>query len=279
MADGLLNSYKQDWDVYYQKAILDDGTAFFPEKLSLEELDTIRRTQGSYMFANQYLNQIIPDENRVFKKHWLKYYSTIPERRDTVAFIDPNSMEDDKTKNQDHDYIGMCVVHGDEDMRWYVEWAQRMKVGPTAVINLIFDINARFKPRLIGVEDVFYNKMIIHLLWEEYKLRKAKDPSLTMPAVTPVKPPTDKSKERKIETALVPRMEWGRMFLNQGLHDLEHEMLTFPRSSTDDILDSLASCDSIISYPTKERNPDVKHHPTTTAYEKEYIKGLSRENR
>jgi hypothetical protein len=265
-----------EWDVYYQKAILDDGSPFFPEKLPLEALETIKRTQGSYMFANQYMNEIIPDENRRFKKAWFKYYTSIPNRRDTVVFIDPNSMEDDKTKNKDHDFIGTAVVHGDEELRWYVEWAHRLKLSPTELVNLVFDLNERFKPRLIGVEDVFYQKMLCHLLWEEYKLRKIANPNLAPLPIVPVKPPTDKSKERKIETVLVPRLEWGRIFFNQGLHDFEHELLTFPRGAFDDIIDAVASCDEIMSYPVKENPKHVRPHPGTAAYEKAYIAELAK---
>lgn len=279
MSTGLLDHFEQEWDVFYQKAILDDGRAFFPEKLPLEELERIRRTQGSYMFANQYLNQIIPDAERRFKKEWFRYYDHIPERRDTVAFIDPNSMEADAQKNVNHDFVGVCVVHGDCELRWYVEVARRVKLDPTALVNLVFDLNEQYKPRLIGVEDIFYQKMLMHLLWEEYKIRKRTNPNLSPLPIVGVKPPNDKSKEKKIETVLVPRMEWGRIFFNQGMHDFEHELLTFPRGANDDIIDSVASCDEIMSYPQMERKPYVQPHPGTAEYEAQYIQKLAREGR
>lgn len=268
MSSGLLNvTPVQEWDVYYQKAILDNGEPFFPEKLPLVALETIRRTQGSYMFANQYMNQIIPEDEMRFKKEWFRYYSKLPARRDTVIFIDPAIGQEDH-----HDFTGIVVVHGDEEMRWFVEIAKRLKMTPTQTVNVIFEMCEMFKPRLIGVEDVAYQKALIYLLHEEMTLRR-----LNIPVVG-VKPPTDKTKEMKILSTLVPRMEYGRILLNQGLHDLEHEMLTFPRGSHDDILDALASCDEIMSYPQKEKPKHVRPHPGTAAAEKEYIKELARQN-
>lgn len=255
----------QEWDVFYQKAILDNGQPFFPEKLSLSALETIRRTQGSYMFANQYLNQIIPEDEMRFKKEWFKYYDFIPSLKDTIIYIDPAIGQEDH-----HDFTGIVVVHGDQEMRWFVEVAKRLKLTPTQTINVIFELCEMYKPRLIGVEDVAYQKALIYLLNEEMSIRK-----LDIPVVG-VKPPTDKTKEMKILSVLVPRMEYGRVLLNQGLHDLEHEMLTFPRGSHDDILDALASCDEIISYPMKEKPKNVRPNPNTSAYEKEFIAELAR---
>lgn len=265
---GLLESYAQEWDVFYQKAVLDDGTAFFPEKLPLEELERIRRIQGSYMYANQYLNQIIPEDDMRFKKEWFRYYNSIPKRRDTIIYIDPAIGQEEH-----NDFTGIVVVHGDEELRWYVEIAKRLKMTPTQIVNVVFDLCVQFQPRLIGAEDVAFQKALIYLLHEEMKIRKISIP------IVGVKPPTDKTKEMKILQTLVPRMEYGRIFLNQGLHDLEHEMLTFPRGSHDDILDALASCDEIMSYPTPERKPHVQPHPGTNRYEKEFIKQLSKESR
>ncbi len=264
MSEGLLDKRPtQEWDVFYQKAVLDDGSPFFPEKLPLEALETIRRTQGSYMYANQYLNQIIPEDDMRFKREWFRYYSHIPDRRDTVIFVDPAIGQEEH-----HDFTGITVVHGDSEMRWYVEVAKRLRLTPTQTVNVIFELCEMFKPRLIGIEEVAYQKALIYLIHEEMNKRGQFIP------ITGVKPPTDKTKEMKILSVLVPRLEYGRIFFNQGLHDLEHELLTFPRGSHDDILDALASCDELMSYPSKEKPKDVRPHPGTAAYEKEFIRSL-----
>ena len=48
------------WNVVYKKAIEDDGSLFFPERLTESFLFNQRKTMGSYFYANQYQNEIVP---------------------------------------------------------------------------------------------------------------------------------------------------------------------------------------------------------------------------
>jgi phage terminase large subunit-like protein len=90
-----------------------------------------------------------------------------------------------------------------------------------------------------------------------------------------IRPPTNKTKEMRI-LSLVPRFEFQRIFLNQGLNNLELELLQFPRGRNDDLIDALASMDYIVHYPDKEKQwttPPTPNHPD---YEKWYIHNLRR---
>lgn len=78
--------------------------------------------------------------------------------------------------------------------------------------------------------------------------------------VTEIKHKTKESKEMRIR-ALVPRYEWGLIYHKQGLYDLELELLQFPRSSHDDIVDSLAMIEEIVIYPEKKRNKNDRPNP------------------
>jgi hypothetical protein len=59
-----------EWAICYKRAIQDDGSLLFPERLSQEFLDNARRTMGAYSFFNQYQNEILPDGQQVFKKEY-----------------------------------------------------------------------------------------------------------------------------------------------------------------------------------------------------------------
>ena len=58
-----------EWSVCYRKAIEDDGTLLFPERLTRDFLAAARRTMGVYLFGNQYQNETVPDGMQTFKKH------------------------------------------------------------------------------------------------------------------------------------------------------------------------------------------------------------------
>ncbi len=244
------------WSLVYKKAIQDDGTLLFPEKLSNEFLEIQKRKLGSYQFANQYQNEIIPEDMQTFKKHWIKYYQTLPDRVYTFAMIDP-AIGQKKTS----DLTGITVVSVDIDTNWYFRVAKGERLTPTQIVDKCFEIQNEFKTLGIGVEAVAYQEALIYMLTEEMRRRKVMLP------IKEIRPPTDRTKEARIR-GLVPRYEWGRIFHCQGLYDYETQLLQFPRSSRDDILDSAASLEEVIIYPEKERIEDVKpNSPADPRYE------------
>jgi predicted phage terminase large subunit-like protein len=246
----------------YEKAIRDDGSLLFPEKLSEEFLFKARSIMGSYIFANQYQNEIIPDGLQVFKEEWFKYYSELPKRKHTFAMIDPAIGQEDH-----HDYTGIVVIDVDEDANWYIRVAKRARYTPTELVDLVFRINDQFHPKVIGIESVAYQKALLYMLDEEMKRRQRVIPAQE------VHPGTDKSKEMRISGVLVPRYEWGRIYHAKGLEDLESELLLFPRASHDDICDALSTMDNIITYPEKEKKTDERpNSPAHPDYERWYIK-------
>lgn len=250
------------WDIIYEKAIRQDGSLFFPERLTKEFLDRARKTMGSYIFANQYQNEIIPDDEKRFKKEWIKYYNTIPDGCYRFCFIDPAIGQ----KNH-HDYTGICVIEADVNGTWYLTVANRYRLTPTEIVEKVFEINSQFKPMAIGIESVAYQEALLYFLDQETKKRKV---------VLPIKGIQRRalSKETRI-LGLVPRFEWNRIFINKGLTDFEDEYSKFPRGSHDDIMDALASLEELVFYPQKrEAKIERPHSPADPNYEKWYIAEL-----
>lgn len=255
------------WHVVYEKAIRDDGSLFFEKKLTREFLEDAKRTMGSFLFANQYQNEIIPEEEQVFKPAWNKYYDALPACANTFVFIDP-------AISQEHtaDYTGIVVVDVDINNYWYVKSAIRERLTPTEIVKLVFEIEKNFKPNIIGIEDVAYQKALLYFLDEEMRRRKVVLP------VKGIRPGNQISKETRIR-GLVPRFEFGRIFLNKGLYDLEIELAQFPRSAHDDIVDALSQIEQIAFYPQNERIKDEEPSTSSPEYESWYIRNLHRINR
>lgn len=248
------------WGVSYDKAIREDGSLMFPKKLSAEYLRRQRKAQGSYIFAHQYLNEIIPAEDQDFKKEWLRYYSELPKRKHTFAFVDPAiSLEDNA------DYTAFVVVDVDVNNHWYLKVAKRARITATQTVKLIFDLQHIFKCNIIGIEVVAYQQALMHFLDDEMKKRKT-----TIP-LHAIRRGPDKSKTMRIRS-LVPRFEWGGISIKAGLHEFEDEYMKFPRGTYVDILDALSSIEEI-AYPIdKERPNDRKPVPNSPEYEKWYIR-------
>lgn len=248
------------WSIVYKKAYNDDGTLFFPERLSEDFLTQTRKTQGPYLFANQYLNEVFPDEERKFRPEWIRYYQTLPENTWTFAYVDPAiSTEDGR------DYTALTVVSVTSDRQKYVRHASRNRLTPPEIIDLFFEVHKQYQPMAIGVEVVAYQKALMYMAETEMKKRGVNLPLFG------INPGTTQTKEMRI-LGLVPDFYWNRIFLSPGLYDLEQELLQFPRASHDDILDSLASQAMIIQYPPpNHRSLPNAGNPHSTDYERKII--------
>ncbi len=248
--------------VCYDKAIRDDGSLLFPEKLSKSFLDSQRKIQGSYIFSHQYQNEIIPSDDQDFKKEWLMYYTQLPKRKTTVVVVDPAISLD-----QAACYTSIVALDCDENNHRYLRLARRMRLTATQTVKLIFDVYDLLKPHIVGVESVAYQMALLHFLVAESKKR-----GVALP-LHAIKRAPDKSKPTRIRS-LVPWFEWQNTSIKQGLTDFEDEYLKFPRGSYVDILDALADAQELAYPPGKERikhEPPPPNHPD---YEKWYIAKL-----
>lgn len=210
---------------------------------------------GTMLYANQYLNEVVASELQPFKEEWFRYYSELPQFKNTFAMIDPAiSLEEGS------DYTALTVVDVDEEGKWFVRVAQRYKITPTQIVNLVFKVKAQFNPTMIGIESVAFQKALIYMVVEHMKKT-----GITVP-LHEVKAEPSKSKEMKI-MGLIPRFEWGRIYLPKGLNDLELELMQFPRSKHDDLIDALASIETFAFTPVKEKTHDKAPHPSHPDYE------------
>lgn len=253
-----------DWIVCYDKAIREDGTLLFPEKLSRSFLDGQRKAQGSYIFAHQYQNEIIPSEDQDFKKEWLVHYTKLPENLNTVVVIDPAISLD-----QEACYTSIVGLSCDEANHRYLRLAKRMRVTATQTVDLIFRAYDLLKPSVIAIEAVAYQMALLHFLVAECKRRNKHLPLME------IKRAPDKSKMTRIRS-LVPWFEWQHTSVKPGLHEFEDEYLKFPRGSYVDILDALADAQELIHPPGKPKESMNAPAPNSPDYEKWYINQLHR---
>ena len=257
---------KNGWAICYKKAI-GSGGLLFPERLSAEFLEKARKTMGSYLFANQYQNEVIPPDEQSFKAEWFKYYESLPKNLYRFAFVDPAIGQKDH-----HDYTGIVIVAVDDDGIWYVEVANRYRLTPTQLVSKLFELHQHIGLKVIGIETVAYQEALLYFLSEEMRKRQT-----TIP-VTGVK--RDKTSKQTRILGLVPRFEWGRIYLAKAMTALEDELTTFPRGTHDDLLDALASIENIVFYPDK-KEPTIErpNSPTDPRYESWYIQQLGKGRR
>jgi hypothetical protein len=244
-----------EWDVVEFKAIATQedehrkvGDPLWPAKFSLDRLQRIKSSIGSYEFSALYQQTPIDEENRKFKQAWFQYraYEDVRQRQTyNTMTIDPRGKDDVKLGK---DYIGVTINLCDAEGNWNII-SERIKLSATGMIDMMFTNWARYKLRCIGVEDTQFWQGLKNQVDQEMKLRGV------FPRIEELKT-RGTQKELRIET-LVPRYEHGTIYhLTIGgqnmCGDLEEELALFPKATNDDASDSLAYQDQVARKPMQE---------------------------
>jgi predicted phage terminase large subunit-like protein len=234
------------------------GKLLFPTRLSWKVLGELKRKQGSYHFASQYLLDPIPTEDQVFKGPFKTYEETDIRGIDLRRFV---TLDPAISEKKDADYSAMVCVGVDKNNTWYILDVWRDKVQPKALIDQIFYWNEKWKPITFGIEVVAFQKALQYFILDEMKKRNNYVPIKELKHA-------DTSKDERIR-GLQPRYEVGSILHPQqttipAIEYLEDELKRFPRAKHDDLLDALASQLELVSPPrAREERSEVarSHYP------------------
>jgi predicted phage terminase large subunit-like protein len=241
----ILDNLASKFDVIKRKAIKEDGTAYFPQRYSLEKLQDKKESQGSWIFSTQYMNEPISPEDAVFRKEWIKYYDKLPAIVRKFMTIEPAISPD---SGANFSVIMTCAV--DEGNNLYVVDYVREHLLPKELIDWIFRKFVEHRHVKLGIETVAFQKVLKFWLIDQMRER-----SIFLP-IEELK--TETSKEIRI-MGLQPRFETGAIYIRKNMLDLEDELLRFPKGQTDDLIDALAHQLQIIHKPQVSKKEDVPY--------------------
>jgi predicted phage terminase large subunit-like protein len=237
----ILDNHRADYNVIIRRAIKEDGTAFFPQRLPLEELEKIKQKQGSAHFSNQYMNEPISADDATFKRENMvrREWEIVKDRPiNWYMLVDPSF----EGPYSDRAALVVCGMDYQRDI--YVRHVLAKKMTYSQIIDNMFDLNNRYQPKVIGIKIVGAVKSLMYELNNEQKRRGV---------WLPVRELKDSknSKEERIK-GLAPFYEFGHAFHLKDcpqLLDLEDELLKFPVGQNDDIIDAYASLLEIATPP------------------------------
>lgn len=206
------------------------GEALWEKKYNLEALEQIKNTIGVYDWSALYQQNPVLTENQEFKQEWFKYRTREEiDRLDTRRFLTIDTALSEKTSA---DYTGICENYVDRENKWNVS-AYRMKLSPQNLIELIFTLHAKRNFEKIGIEKTAFLAGLKPFLDDEMRKRNIFLPITELSH-------NQTQKEIRIR-GLLPRYSSGSIFhIENECKDLEHELLTFPRSINDDTMDATA---------------------------------------
>lgn len=240
----------EDFNILKKSAYKPDGSLFFPEVLTEEALDKIRRRQGASIFSKQYLNEPVSDENATFKREYIvrKHWAEVEGRPINWYWMVDPSYTDPRTSGQYSDYAAFVLAGMDYQRDLYVRHVVRAKMTYSDIINKMFELNNDPKFR-----DIKNPKWLIEVIGTKslsYELANEQRRRNTWLNVTEIKSQPN-SKEERIR-GLAPFYESGHIFHIAEcpqIEELEIELLQFPTGRHDDIIDDLANILPVASPP------------------------------
>jgi len=240
------------WKIY--RAIRKTGRALWEGRFSLKRLDEIRRAIGSLAFNSEYLNNPIDEQARLYRPAWLRWYTGAElsydretrrwmwrgEALDVYVGVDPAISEDEAA-----DYFAIVVLGVARQSKSLVilyTWAARIDF--PAQVQEVIRLDATWQPRGIGIEKNAYQRALPQQLLRESAKLTIKQLSNTAHKYT------------RILVASVP-VENGQVYLRQALEGepgeldelgtvrvhahmwpLYEQMMQYPNSANDDVLDA-----------------------------------------
>jgi len=207
-----------------------EGEPLWPEKYSLESLKQTKKTVGIYNWSSLYQQEALISENQEFKIEFIKKRKRSEvEVLDTRKFLTIDTAYSQKTEA---DYCGVTKNYVDKENKWNLS-AFRVKLSPGELVNLIFTLYKADYFEKIGIEKTAYLAGLKPHLDEEQRKRDIFLPIVELEH-------KEVNKHTRIR-GLLPRYESSSIFHIEGeCDDLEEEMLSFPKGSNDDVLDSCA---------------------------------------
>lgn len=149
------------------------------------------------------------------------------------AFLDPASGKQVMKRVLARSAI--VVVGVDALTRIFVRYAWADRVSPSKILDKVFEVNDRFKPRRFGCEANAQQSLFAGSILHDAKWRNKRIP------ISPIYQPTNLDKDFRIRTLIQPVMAQGRLFLADEHYELKLEVQSFPLSALKDLIDALAS--------------------------------------
>lgn len=243
----MLKQGRHGWVSRLYQAIKPDETALWPDQWPLSVLHNRRAEMGTYAFNQEFMNDPIPDDLRIFQERWLNYFVEEPQGCTYFTTIDPAITIGDTS---DCTAIVTCAV--DQAANLYVVDVVNKRLLPNEIVDQIFATYRKWKPAVVGIEIEGFQKVL------KYDLDKERIRRREYPRIVELKS-GGRRKGLRIE-GLQPLFESGKILLRPEQHELKTQLLRFPSPRCkDDIIDALAYMLDII-YPAKHEvkriNPD-----------------------
>lgn len=241
-----------EWRIF--RAIDSDGRLLWSDRFSQETLADLRRLLGTLAFNSEYLNIPIDEEARLYRPEWIKWYTGNEldydnearrwvwrgESLEVYVGVDPAIAE-----NEQADYFAVVVLGVARESKSLVvlyAFADRMDF-PTQVQEII-RLDATWQPKQIGIEKNAYQRALPQQLMREsakLTIKQLQNSAQKYTRILAASVPFENGKvymRRALEGEKGEMDETGQVRVYQTMQALYTQMMQYPMSANDDLLDA-----------------------------------------
>lgn len=238
------------FDTFIHPAYNEDGSAYYPERLSLGTLALKKATMKESLFSCQYLLDPIPEAIAPLKKSQLRFVDVKDIPAGLNKFMMCDTIGDKKSQTGDYfavttwgispvlNELGLCELYLIDGWCGHLDTNQQIE----AIVNLYM----KTRPIEFGIEKSGMNTLNLHL---ENNL-KAKNLSLFTSELKPLA----RNKQSRI-MQFIPYAQNSMVFINKECNEkfkeeFIYEWSRFPKGKRDDLIDASAYLfDFMTKYP------------------------------
>jgi len=214
--------YKRSWptDKKY--------VSFWPEKFSVKFLLRLKRQQGTIIFNSQMQNDVEAMKGKIFQVDWFQWYTDdeLPDRKKMLIF---QGVDLAIKQAENADKFAHCTIGIDPKTKniYVLDYYNRVThyTKQKTVIGRMF---RKYDPIRVAIEANGYQRALLQDMRTDKKLFNVR--------ATPVFTDTDKTVRAWKLSAYFER---GQIFLREGMHGLQEQLLKMPDGRYKDLFDAL----------------------------------------
>ena len=246
----LISHYRGDphFALFLRKAI--DGTRYVFQDIGTESLTPAflakkKADQGSYVFSCLYLNEPVDDDTATFKVSDFAFY--VPHQLPTGLYITCCLDPIPPHEGTSGDDAALTVCGTDHELNLYLLDIVAGRLQPSEQIEELFRLHRVWGLNAFGVETNAFQKVMRRDIEFRYQQERRTTPAFRFFHIEEFVGSSLPNKEHRIR-GLQPYHERGALrfpgtsldTLRGHYQTLAYQMLQFPKSAKDDLLDSLA---------------------------------------
>ncbi len=239
------------YDTFKYQAIQEDGTSLWPARWPIERLEEERRRLGTAAFGQEYLNNPLDDDARKFRPEWLTFYHLREleyiggvwrwngKKLRIYQAYDLAIRQREQADKFAYAVIGVTAEH-----EVLILQSVGMHIDFPGQVRTVIEQWEIWRPERVGIETIGYQEAL-----QQQIMNQALIP------IVPIKKRGDKTLRI---TRMTPFFEQGKVLLraaddnepgsidpeigvkvHTGMKDLLTELMQYPRTAHDDLLDAL----------------------------------------